>query len=996
MKIQHPNRYFIRGFVSAMLVGLGLLPLQAQQASPSSPEAKLADSASPLTPKATAAAGAEEEVRVLSPFVVDASKDQGYRATSSLAGSRINTPLKDISAPITVLTKEFLDDLGAVGINDVMAYMANGEGIGSYTQTNNVLGSQTDEIVQNPSTAQRVRGLYAADITRDYYYSLSNGVGFDTYNLDQVTLSRGPNSILAGLGSPAGIINYSPQVAGLGRNKTDLTLRVGSWGDQRYTLNSNYVALKDVLAFRVAGAFSDKGFKQQPAYAKDKRLYFATTYQPWKKTTLRASFEQVKIDRNLPNTLTPEDGVSQWVAVGKPIASPPDKPAYPFPTFDGAGQTLIYNSAGVLEGSRAMNQPYSYTYAQKNLSGAKLWQPFRLNNNKYMDLQNLNTNAQLANITYKTFSVEVDQEILRNLNANIGYTKETFDQSRIVLYRPQYTILNVDVNTTLPWGAPNPHYGELYMDQRGLDNKNTADNDNEVLRGTVTYDLDLTKHNKWFGKWRATGFAESRETNFNAFGYTTNATFSANGSTTQLNARHYLGVKYDGVATAVPIYHGLVQNVPHDYQDAGVWKKDTLNSSYVQGDNNKRIDKLDTQALVFQGWLWEDRIVGLAGFRKDKNGSATLTKSGSPVDPSTPWPALAEVEGRTHSYGVVLHATKWLDFHYNQSNNFVPNAGSIDLLGNPTASPTGLGKDYGFSLNLLENKLNVKFNWYDLQSKDGPAGSDVSFAAQWSFPWFDRVVMKSLADTAGKTYQQGIMAGLIEGDPRLANGYTANSVSKGMELEATYNVTKNWRIMGSIAKADASQSGVAVPLTDFINKRIEYYKSQGLWTGVVGAGIWGAAQTGEQHYAQWVLPGVLAYQSSDGKPSQQIAKWHASVLTNYSFTEGKLKGWDVGGGLRYTDKAVIGNPAITNSAGTVIGLDVDNPYTAGSYIGVDAWVGYSMKVLHDKYALSFNLYGYDLQESGHFQPISANSDGAHNVYRVVQPRSFYFTTKLSF
>ena len=34
----------------------------------------------------------EEEVLTLSPFVVDSSKDEGYRATSTLAGSRINTP----------------------------------------------------------------------------------------------------------------------------------------------------------------------------------------------------------------------------------------------------------------------------------------------------------------------------------------------------------------------------------------------------------------------------------------------------------------------------------------------------------------------------------------------------------------------------------------------------------------------------------------------------------------------------------------------------------------------------------------------------------------------------------------------------------------------------------------------------------------------------------------------------------------------------------------
>ena len=49
----------------------------------------------------------------LSPFVVDSTSDRGYQATSTLAGNRIKTDLKDVAASVTVLTKEFMDDLGA-------------------------------------------------------------------------------------------------------------------------------------------------------------------------------------------------------------------------------------------------------------------------------------------------------------------------------------------------------------------------------------------------------------------------------------------------------------------------------------------------------------------------------------------------------------------------------------------------------------------------------------------------------------------------------------------------------------------------------------------------------------------------------------------------------------------------------------------------------------------------------------------------------------------
>ncbi len=54
----------------------------------------------------------EDEVFELSPFEIDASQDSGYRATNTLAGSRLNTQLKDVAASISVLTSEFMEDIG--------------------------------------------------------------------------------------------------------------------------------------------------------------------------------------------------------------------------------------------------------------------------------------------------------------------------------------------------------------------------------------------------------------------------------------------------------------------------------------------------------------------------------------------------------------------------------------------------------------------------------------------------------------------------------------------------------------------------------------------------------------------------------------------------------------------------------------------------------------------------------------------------------------------
>ncbi len=69
----------------------------------------LAQTPSPTPPAPTAAADVVVE---LSPFTVNSAADKGYRAENTLAGSRLNTSLRDTPASISVFTREFLDDIG--------------------------------------------------------------------------------------------------------------------------------------------------------------------------------------------------------------------------------------------------------------------------------------------------------------------------------------------------------------------------------------------------------------------------------------------------------------------------------------------------------------------------------------------------------------------------------------------------------------------------------------------------------------------------------------------------------------------------------------------------------------------------------------------------------------------------------------------------------------------------------------------------------------------
>ena len=75
-----------------------------------------------------------EDAIQLSPFVFSTDKDNGYSASSTLAGSRIKTPLKDVAAQISVFTPELMSDLGLTNLEEVYLYSTNVEGYLEYTQ----------------------------------------------------------------------------------------------------------------------------------------------------------------------------------------------------------------------------------------------------------------------------------------------------------------------------------------------------------------------------------------------------------------------------------------------------------------------------------------------------------------------------------------------------------------------------------------------------------------------------------------------------------------------------------------------------------------------------------------------------------------------------------------------------------------------------------------------------------------------------------------------
>jgi outer membrane receptor for ferric coprogen and ferric-rhodotorulic acid len=56
------------------------------------------------TPEGASPAARQENVTVLNPFVISENDAVGYSAASTLAGTRINTALRDVGASISIIT----------------------------------------------------------------------------------------------------------------------------------------------------------------------------------------------------------------------------------------------------------------------------------------------------------------------------------------------------------------------------------------------------------------------------------------------------------------------------------------------------------------------------------------------------------------------------------------------------------------------------------------------------------------------------------------------------------------------------------------------------------------------------------------------------------------------------------------------------------------------------------------------------------------------------
>ena len=261
-----------------------------------------------------------DEVVQLTPFEVRSTLDTGYMGFETASGSRLNTKLSDTPASISVFTSEFLDDIGATTIADVARYASNTDFdvgfIGGQPNGNGMMGASQSLTVRGLPT----KGGPASGRTVNF---LSYPIEIDTYNTDRIEFSRGPNSILFGLGQAGGTFNVQSRTADVMRPIFSTGLQVGSWNAIRGVVDANIPLIPEKLALRFDAMMEQTDGWRPWEFKDNQRAYLALRYQVTPKTTVDLQWERVESHYNNPRPYLGPDHISAWLAAGRPVVSAP-------------------------------------------------------------------------------------------------------------------------------------------------------------------------------------------------------------------------------------------------------------------------------------------------------------------------------------------------------------------------------------------------------------------------------------------------------------------------------------------------------------------------------------------------------------------------------------------------------------------------------------------------------------------------------------------------
>jgi hypothetical protein len=619
--------------------------------------------------------------------------------------------------------------------------------------------------------------------------------------------------------------------------------------------------------------------------------------------------------------------------------------------------------------------------------------------------------------------------------------------------------LHVDVNERMIDGSPNPYFLRPFIGIYNVKAIYDNPNERETARVQVAYKLDLRQEKnllRWLGMNQVSAYGEYKDSKSQRTTYRD-----------VIQSEHpwyprptdvQKGSRFDPPNVVRNYYRYYVgdnvgQNVdfaPRDFAPGTypyrwgngatgqfVTEQAELGPGYwFDSTSGYSRSLLRTQGAVLQSHLFRDRIVTTFGLRKDRtfnHGAADPVFFYGPDGITLDYSSLDRLDddgwirnqGTTKTAGVVVKPKPWLYLHYNQSDSFQPANLAVGQFLNPLPNPTGEGKDYGFSLNLLKGKLVARVNRYETTQFNSRNGSARTLAQRVRGLDFDtsyapigltvqaREWVTNAAAAQGVTLSSDEINRRVSEITKLDVAYftrsedrneqnslvaeTGDVVAKGTEFELNFNPSSFWTLKLNVTETESIDSRLSPGVTNWIAQRLPVWQS--IIDPETGRPWFTERYNGTTSASQFLASSVLAPLSiataTEGKSRPQIRKYRANMSTSYRLAgvtdHRQLKRLTVGGALRWEDKGAIGYYGLQQLPDVITELDPGRPIYDKAHLYGDLFVAYRTRLFSDKVSATFQLNVRNIQESGRLQPISAYPDGTPNGYRIVDPRQFILT-----
>lgn len=155
-----------------------------------------------------------------------------------------------------------------------------------------------------------------------------------------------------------------------------------------------------------------------------------------------------------------------------------------------------------------------------------------------------------------------------------------------------------------------------------------------------------------------------------------------------------------------------------------------------------------------------------------------------------------------------------------------------------------------------------------------------------------------------------------------------------------------------------------------------------------------------QTYAQWLDTNVYVPLATEGSVSAEQRKWRANLVTSYTFGSESifgraLKGFGIGGGVRWQDKYALGYPTTRNPDGSVV-VDIAHPYFASDDTNVDLWTSYERPVWSNRIRWKLQLNVRNAFGGTDPLPVTIQPWGEIASARLAPKRRWYLTSSFTF